>query len=473
MDIQFLGAARQVTGSRYRLDVAGKRIMVDCGLFQEREHLDRNWEMPITDARSIDVLLLTHAHLDHCGLVPRLVASGFNAPIITTEPSRDLAEIIMLDSARIQQEDAKYKRRRHRKEGRRGRHPALPLYKTGDAERATKMIRGVPYGQPVDLGDGVSVTFHESGHILGSAILEVKSPGPNGQHHLVFSGDLGQWDKPLVGDPKLLRRADAVVLESTYGDRHHRESGNVDEQLERVVNRTIDRGGNVVIPTFAIERAQDLLFHLSTLLHAKRIPKVPVYLDSPMAVDVTDVFRRHRDYMDDETSALLAAGKSPLRFPGLRMSRTVKESRAINADDRPKLILSTSGMCNAGRIKHHLRRNIGRAKSTILFVGYQAHGTLGRIILEGANEVRIHGKWYPVRAERAQIYGFSAHGDQGDLMRWIGHFDPRPRQVFLTHGELSAAQTLARRIGTLGVAVTIPGYREVVTLPAGEANVVR
>ncbi len=465
MKLHFLGATRQVTGSRYILETAGRRVMIDCGLFQEREHLARNWESPLSHPDGVDTLLLTHAHLDHTGLVPRLVAGGFDGPIIATEPTVELAGIIMLDSARIQQEDAAYKRRRHRREGRRGKHPEVPLYGVDDARRATRLLRGTTFGTPVDLGGGLRVTFHAAGHILGAAILEFEVEADGAPRRIVFSGDLGQWDKALIVDPTLLTRADHVVMESTYGDRNHADSGDITTQLEKVVNETAKRGGTVVIPTFAIERAQELIYHLGRLVRTDRIPDIPIFLNSPMAVDVTAIFRRYRHYLDAETQRLFEDGQPPLHFPGLRMTRTAKQSKEIANVRGPKVIMATSGMCTAGRIKHHLRQHIGDPKSTVCFVGYQAHGTLGRIIQSGQSPVRIHGRNYDVRAKIRRIDGFSAHGDRADLLRWLRSFRTPPRNVFLTHGEEDAALSLAKAIDpSLATNVIVPEYRQVVEL---------
>ena len=467
MKLTFLGANRQVTGSRYCLESAGKTVMIDCGLFQEREFLARNWtECPIP-ARSIDALLLTHAHIDHSGLIPRFVSEGYRGPIKTTKPTVELAQVMLRDSARIQVEDAKYKKRRHRREHRKGRYPEQPLYDEQDAERALKLFDGVDYGEPVAINDAMTAVFHDAGHILGSALLEIEVREGGQTRTVVFSGDLGQWDKPLVSDPSLLARADYVIMESTYGDREHAQNGDIGEQLGRIVNETVARGGNVVIPTFAVERAQELMFYLSRLAHADAIPDVPVFLDSPMAVDVTEVFRRFRDWFDTESQALLDAGEAPLHFPGLRMVQTVAESKAINEVSGPAIIMSTSGMCTAGRIKHHLRQNVERPESTILFVGYQGRGTLGRQILEKNPKVRIHGRLYDLKARVEKINGFSAHGDREDLLRWLGNFSPAPKQVFLTHGEADVAEQLATTVRErLGLSVVVPEYQEEVELAA-------
>ena len=465
VQLHFLGANRQVTGSRYVLEAGGLRILIDCGMFQERKFLERNWATPPFDPATIDVALLTHAHLDHTGLVPRLVHNGYNRRILCTHPTARLAEIIMLDAAKIQEEDAAYKRRRHQKQNRRGPYPVQPLYTGEDAKKAIPLLQGVNYDEPVKLNDQVTVTFREAGHILGSAILELHAAENGRTRRLVFSGDIGQWDKPLIGDPSLIDGGDFVVMESTYGDRNHRDSGDPADQLADLVNQTAGRGGNVVIPTFAVERAQELMFHLGRLVHADRIPDLPIYLDSPMAVDVTEVFREFRDYLDDHAQQLLLDGQAPLRFPGLRLVRSVEQSKAINRRTGSKIIMSASGMCTAGRIKHHLRNNITQPESTIVFVGYQAFGTLGRLILEGRDMVRIHGREHSVNAQIAQIHGFSAHADRDDLIRWLEHFKAPPTQLFLTHGEEDAAVALSKTIEhQLGWHVTVPQYRDSVEL---------
>jgi metallo-beta-lactamase family protein len=463
--LHFLGANRQVTGSRYCLETPAGRVLVDCGLFQEREFQDRNWAASPIPAGEIDAVLLTHVHIDHSGLLPRLVQEGFSGPIYATRPSCDLAEVLLRDAAEIQEEDAAYKRRRHKKEGRRGKHPEIPLYTDNDVSRTLPLFQSVPYNKPTAILDGLEAVFHDAGHILGSAIIEVRIAGPAGSLSVVFSGDIGQHDKPIIRDPTFIRRADYVVMESTYGDRDHEPGGEIETQLADVINAAAARGGNVVIPTFAVERAQELMFYIGRLAHRDRIPDLPVFLDSPMAVDVTDIFLRHPDAFDREAWELIASGEPPLHFPGLRMVRTVEESRAINRHRGPAIIMATSGMCTAGRIKHHLRQNIERPESVILFVGYQGHGTLGRQILERKETVRIHNRQCRVRAEVAQLYGFSGHADRRGLLEWVRAFESPPRQLFLTHGEEDAALSLAKAIrGELGWSVSVPQYREAVEL---------
>lgn len=469
MRLQFLGANRQVTGSRYFLEAGGLKLLIDCGLFQERQFLERNWEPSPVPPHAIDYVLLTHAHLDHVGLIPRLVAQGYRGPIITVEPSVDLAEIIMLDAGRIQEEDAQYKAKRHQREGRHGRFPEKPLYTEEDAKKAVPFLRGVKYNQPIALNDQVTATFHDAGHILGSAFLEIRETRPDNPlgrtRSLVFSGDLGQWDKPFLNPPTVFEQADYVVMESTYGDREHAKGGPIVEQLERVLLDTTARGGNLVIPTFALERAQELIYHFGQLMHSGRVPRMNIYLDSPMAIDVTDVFQRYCQYLDPQTRCRIEEHVPALDFPGLRLVHSVQDSMAINTTQGSKIIMASSGMCTGGRIKHHLRWNIPRSESTILFTGYQATGTLGRQILERNPEVRIHGRNWPVRAKIAHINGLSAHGDRGDLLRWLKAPRTPPKQLFLTHGEEQAALSLAKTVQQeLGWTVSVPSYQETVDL---------
>lgn len=464
MRIHFLGANRQVTGSRYVLEAQGLRVMIDCGLFQERAHLCRNWAPSPTPPRTIDHLLLTHAHLDHCGLIPRLRAEGFEGAILATAATRDLADIVLYDAAAIQEEDAAYKRKRHECEGRTGPYPVKPLYTERDVRDVMPLFRSVRYREPVALNDEVSVTFHDAGHILGSSLLEVVVRSDGALRRIVFSGDLGQKGKPIVHDPTVLNEADYVIMESTYGDRQHGNTQTVEDQLAEVLGRAMERGGKILIPTFAVERAQELLFYLGRLMHRKRLPHTLVFLDSPMAVDVTDVFRGHRALMDKDMQERLASGRPMFDFPGLHLVRSRDESKAINRIRGSCIILAGSGMCTAGRIKHHLANNISQPDCTVIFVGYQAQGTLGREILEGKNPVRIHGKMHTVRAAIEEIHGLSAHADQSGLLDWVGHIR-KPRRVFLTHGEEEAAGALAGLIQErFGWDVTIPEYGDVIDL---------
>lgn len=462
MKLAFFGAARQVTGSCYYVEANGLRILIDCGLYQERPYLERNWSpLPVPPA-DIDFILLTHAHLDHSGLIPKVVRDGFAGTILTTAATADLLAIALMDAAKIQEEDAAYKKKRHQKEGRSGLPTEVPLYTTEDVQMTMPLVEEAAYDEPRELDRGVSVRFRDAGHILGSAMVELSLGVKAGVRTIVFSGDIGQWGNPFVRDPSLFERADYVVMESTYGDRDHEDPGRVDDLLGGIIRDTAAAGGNVVIPTFAIERAQDLMFHLSRLVRAKAIPPMPVYLDSPMAREVTLAFERHDEFLDEEARKLFASEEHPFRFPGLVIVRTPEESRAINTARGPAVIMAGSGMCTGGRIKHHLAHNITRPESTVLFVGYQARETLGRQILEKAPQVRLFGQILPVRARVAKINGFSAHADRKALRRWLDGFKTPPRRLFVTHGDADVARKTAERIRQeRGWTVELPEYLEI------------
>lgn len=461
MRLTFLGADKQVTGSSTLLETEGLRLLVDCGLYQERAYLDRNWEPFPVPAAGLDACLLTHAHLDHCGRLPRLVKEGFAGPIVATGATADVARVVLLDAAHIQEEDASFKRKRHAREGRSGPHPEIPLYTVDEARKTFPLFAPAAYEKPVDLGGATRAVFCDAGHILGSSMIEIRSGEGIGRRTIVFSGDIGQWNKPLVRDPSLFEEADAVVMESTYGDRDHDDPASVEDLLTRIVRETVARGGNLVIPVFAVERAQEVLYVLGRLLAAKRIPRLLTILDSPMAVEITGLFGRHRAILDEEARALYRSGRAPFEFPGLKLFRTVEESKTINAIRGSSIILAGSGMATAGRIKHHLLANIERPESTLLFVGYQARGTLGRLITEGRPEVRINGRTVAVKSRVERIQGFSGHADRGDLLRWLGSFRKPPRRLFLIHGEEEAAASLAGLIRErLGWDSLVPGYGE-------------
>lgn len=465
MKLRFLGATRHVTGSRFLLEAGGLRLLVDCGMFQERDHLARNWETLPVPPKDVDYLLLTHAHLDHSGLIPRVVRRGFQGPILATRATVDLAKIVLYDTAHIQEEDAAFKRKRHARQRRKGPHPVAPLYTTTDVDAALPLFRGVRYGESTPLNDDVTVTFHDAGHILGSAMIEL-TVKENGQSRtVIFSGDIGQWDRPIVRNPTLFDHADYVVMESTYGGRNHQQAGEIVDQLAAVINEAVEAGGNIVIPTFAIERAQELMYHIRSLVLDDRIPNLMVFLDSPMATKVTDVFREHRECMDEGALSMAAGDGDLFRFPGLQFTRSVSESKAINRIQGSCIIMAGSGMCTAGRIKHHLVNNISRPNSTIVFVGYVAGNTLGRQIVDRKPAVRIHGEQREVRARIEQVRGLSAHTDQAGLLKWIGNLKSPPREVFLTHGDEDEATALASRIQSdLGWSATVPEYDKTYSL---------
>ena len=463
--LSFLGAAQNVTGSQYLIETNNVRFLVDCGLYQERELKRRNWGPFFIAPKTLDAVLLTHAHLDHSGLLPRLVREGFNGPIYCTAATSEITQIMLLDSANLQEEDAEFKRRRHEREGRKGPYPEVPLYTKDDAEAVFPLFSSVKYGETVKIGDGIEATFYDAGHVLGSSMVKLKIRQSGEERTMLFSGDIGRWGKPILRDPTLFDDADYVIVESTYGDRLLESSQDAANQLAEVINTTVETGGNIVIPSFALERSQDILYYLNKLLLEGRIPHLMVFVDSPMAVSITEVFQNHPELFDPEMGQLLRQKRSPFDFPGLNLVRTVDGSKAINHIVASTIIIAGSGMCTGGRIKHHLVNNISRKESTILFVGYQAVGTLGRHIVDGAKEVRILGQRYRVRARVVQLDGFSAHADRDQLVRWLSSLRKPPRRIFVTHGEPNASQHLANLVrGSSGWETVVPSYRDQVLL---------
>lgn len=442
MKLHFIGAAHEVTGSCHCLEACGKRILIDYGMQQGRD-IYVNAEMPWS-ASDVDYCLLTHAHVDHAGLLPLLYANGFRGAIFSTEATADLCNIMLRDSAHIQEFEAEW---RNRKGKRAGKQEVLPLYTMEDALGAIRLFQGIPYEHTFELCDGITICFHDQGHLLGSSSIEITITENDIQKTIVFSGDIGNSQQPLIKDPTLLTRADYVVMESTYGDRLHEKVTDYVATIAQIIQRTFDRGGNVVIPSFAVGRTQEMLYYIREIKERKLIERhsdFDVYVDSPLAVDATSIFNEHKySCYDEDTMALVNKGINPISFPGLHLSITSDESRAINFDMKPKVILSASGMCEAGRIRHHLKHNLWRPESTIVFVGYQALGTIGRALLEGTKEVRLFGETIDVRADIVQIPGMSGHADQNGLIQWITNFTPKPQRVFIVHGEDTVCDTFA------------------------------
>ena len=461
MKLSFHGADRGVTGSCHLLECADKRLLVDCGLYQGERELDEQNAGPFGfDACSIDYVLLTHAHLDHCGRLPLLVKKGFHGEIISTAASRDLARVVMLDAAQLQEEEA---RRHTRRAHRRGdRQASEPLYAALDAFQAMERFgRTAAYGEPVELSAGLMVTFLDAGHILGSASLVLQCQEPERKRVLAFSGDLGSRGRPLLRDPVPPPHCDALIMETTYGDRLHKSLQSSVEELYQAIESTHQRGGNVIIPTFALERAQELLYFLRDGVEQGRLSQhLQVFLDSPLAVSATEIFERHPEAYGTRVAEMLKAGRDPFRLPGLHFVREVSDSMALNRVASGAIIMAGSGMCTGGRVRHHLRHNLWREECSVVFVGYAASGTLARQIIDGAPFVRIFDEEVRVRAQVHTINGFSAHADRDELLAW--HRSVAPERTFLVHGEEAVMQQFARQLGT-GTA-DMPELGEVIEL---------
>lgn len=459
--ISFHGAAGNVTGSCYLLEANGMCIMVDCGLYQEHDLKGRNWENFPVSPMKLDAVVLTHAHLDHCGRLPRLVSGGYRGPIYATSATTEIARIVMEDCGKINEEDAEFKRKRHEREGRKGPYQEEPLYTAEEAEEVSQYFVPVDYGRPLEIGEGVSVEFIQVGHILGAACCRISVTQGGETRRILFSGDVGRWDMPILQDPAAAGPADYLLVESTYGNRTHGETQSIPGELGRIINDTAERGGNLIIPSFAVERTQELLYFLAQLNAEKRIPNLRIFVDSPMASRVNTVFVRHPYLFDSETIQLARV----LKVSNVSIVRSSQESKALNHIRGSVIIISGSGMCTGGRIKHHLCQNIQRPESTVLFVGYQAANTLGRQILDGKPQVRILGETYDVQAKVERISGFSAHADKGELLRWMGTLTTTPRKVFVTHGEPAAAKALQEKIiDEKGWNAQVAHYKETVTL---------
>lgn len=443
MKLIFVGAAHEVTGSCHYLNACGKHILVDYGMEQGINYFE-NCELPVAEA-DVDYVLLTHAHVDHSGMLPLLTARGFRGQILTTKATADLSSIMLRDCAHIQMQEAEWK---NRKAKRSSGNLVEPLYDMEDADAAIKKIVPCPYDEKIDLCEGIQVRFTDVGHLLGSASIEVWATEEGQTRKMVFSGDIGNKNQPLLRDPSKVEEADYVIMESTYGDRlHAAERPDYIKELTSILQETFDRGGNVVIPSFAVGRTQEMLYFIRKIKEdglVKGHGNFPVYVDSPMAVEATGVFHKNEfTCFDEEAMELVNKGINPISFPNLRLSITSDESKAINFEDTPKVIISASGMCDAGRIRHHLKHNLWRPESTILFVGYQSVGTLGRILVEGTDEVKLFGEPIQVRAEIRTLTGLSGHADKNGLIEWVLGFKEKPRKVFVVHGEDAVCSSFA------------------------------
>lgn len=473
MKIQFLGAAQTVTGSCYMFEAAGARFAIDCGMHQGGTDIEkRNLDTKKYRAADIDFFLMTHAHIDHSGLLPRIQAEGFKGPIFCTAPTADLMAVMLVDSAHIQEMEADWK---HTKKARRGANNGpKPLYTQQDAINVSRLFKSIEYDVPFNPMDNknLSVCYRNAGHILGAAFLEIEVTENGKTTKLVFSGDLGRPNALLVPDPDIPKgNIDYLFVESTYGDRDHKNEDKSQEELLEAINFSYRQGGKVIIPSFAVERTQELIYSLHLLRDQGRLPEdLPVYVDSPLATKVTEIFRKHSKFLDKETQEFIQKGRNPLDLPNLRFTESTRESQELNTMDRPAIIISASGMCNAGRIKHHLKHNLWRPESCIVFVGYQGIGTPGRRIVDGAKSIRLFNEDIAVKARIFTIGGFSAHAGQSQIMKWIDSFDNPQMQVMLIHGEGKAQATLADLIKErLNLEVTIPGYMEEINLEPGKS----
>ena len=467
MKLHFYGADRCVTGSSHCLEINGKKILVDCGLQQGRDELDNRY-LAFAPG-SIDILLVTHAHIDHTGRIPLLVKNGFHGRILTTRLTADLMKIMLLDSAHIQESDAEYE---NRKGERAGREHVEPLYTEQDALDVFKYVTTCEYKEKVDLCEGVSAVFTDAGHLLGSASITLELE-ENGVHKtIVFSGDIGNVDQPIIRDPQLLKKADYVVMESTYGDRNHTEVWSYTDELAEIIDETLGKGGNVVIPSFAVGRTQEILYFIREIKDqglVKSVPDFPVYIDSPLAKAATTVFCGDlHGYLDEAALELVKDGTHMFSFPNLNLVESSEESKMLNMDTTPKVIISASGMCDAGRIRHHLKHNLWRANSAVVFVGFQSPGTLGRRLLDGVEKVKLFGEEIAVKAKIVNFQGLSSHADHDHLVQWIKAFDPKPTHVFVVHGDEDVAPVFAEELNSLGFHAHAAKFTECYDLAANE-----
>ena len=473
MKITFLGATKMVTGSNFLVEGAGKKFLVDCGMYQggDRDEM-QNHEPFAYDVNEIDFMLLTHAHIDHSGRIPKLYKEGYRNPVITTKATRDLCSIMLPDSGHIQEQEIEWRNRKRKREG---KEPLPPLYTAQDGIDTMEIFKPVNYDEIIEIDPNIYVRFNDAGHMLGSAIIEIWVKEDGKETKAVFTGDLGNNDIPLLSSPTMIETADYLVMESTYGGRLHMRNDDKANLFLNIVSETLDKGGTVVIPSFAVGRTQEILYVLNNLKDTQEgedfkkkyatLMKAPVYVDSPLAISATEIFKENANLFDEETQAVIESGDNPLEFPGLQFTRTADESKALNEKNESSIIISASGMCEVGRIKHHLKHHLWDPNSTILFVGYQAPGTLGRRIVDGEKRVKIFGEEIAVNARIEYIEGYSGHADQEWLMNFVYSFITKPKHIFLVHGEPTGQEILKSKIvDEIGLPVTIPEYGQTYTL---------
>lgn len=462
MKVGVFGAAKTVTGSCYGIEVGKKKILVDCGLFQGGKSITRlNYENFPFNAKSYSAVLLTHAHLDHCGRIPKLVNAGFKGEIYCTSATKDIARIVLLDSAKINKHDTELENKRRARLG----HPLRkPIYTEEDVRKSMAFFKTIGYEKQIDLGSGIKAIFYDAGHILGSAIIELNINENGKQKTIVFSGDLGQNGDPIIRDVTHLNKADYVFIESTYGDRLHSPVEKRKQELLNIILETYERRGKILIPSFAVERTQEILYDLNELAEKNLIPRIKVYVDTPMGIKVTEVFKRHYALYNEKIKDLIKSGDNPFSFPGLEFTEKVYDSMKLNNIKGPCIIIAGSGMCTGGRIKHHIKHNIWNPRNTILFVGYQAEGTLGYHIKRGEKIIKLLGTSVAVKAKVESIDSFSAHADYRGLLTWLKFFNPKPKRVFIVHGEQKSMERFEKKVNNLDIKTKIPEMNEKITI---------
>jgi metallo-beta-lactamase family protein len=467
MNIRFLGAVKGVTGSCHLIQFKDKKILLDCGMFQGKDE-DLNEEILEVNPGEIDYLFLSHSHIDHSGRIPLLVKNGFKGSIYCSKPTYDLCQIMLVDSAHIQESEAEWK---NRKSKRSGKKLVEPMYTQSDAVDSLNYFKPIFYDQVINIDPDLTVKFNDAGHILGSSIIEMWFKEENETIKLVYSGDLGMDEKPILKDPSLIESADYVIVESTYGNRIHENVEQRTEELIEIILKTVRRGGSVIIPSFAVGRTQEIIYELNKYYDKKmskiggkenELKKIPVYIDSPLATKATEIFKANALVFDEEARAYIVSGDNPLEFENLHFTHSAEESKALNFSDEPKIIISASGMCDAGRIKHHLKHNLWKKECSVVFVGYQAEGTLGRRIMDGEKDVKILGEEIHINAEIYNVEGFSGHADKPALMKWLGGFKEKPKNVFIVHGETESKKDFAKDVtAELELNCIIPEYNMV------------
>lgn len=476
MDIRFYGAAKMVTGSNYLIKTEEYNILVDCGMFQGSQEMEkRNYEDFPYNPGEIDFLLLTHAHIDHSGRIPKLVKEGFKGRIITTNPTYDLCKIMLRDSAKIQESDVEWENKKRRRSGSK---LLEPLYTMEDAEKSINYFEPYFYDQKIKVNDNIHLKFNDAGHILGSAILELWIREKNEEVKVVFSGDLGMPGRPIINNPTYIDEADYLVIESTYGDTIHETYKDSTDKLIDIINKTAVRGGTVIIPSFAVGRTQELIYQLNKYYEynpdVEEYMKIPIYIDSPMAIEATEAFKKNSSSFNEEARLLILKGDNPFEFDNLRYMKTQEESMALNKFTFPKVIISSSGMATAGRVRHHLKHNLWDANNSLVFVGYQAEGTLGRILLDGKKKVKILGEEIDVKSEIYDIEGFSGHADQSVLLDWVEKFKKKPKKIFIVHGEEEPATALSTLIQHLyRIETIIPNIGDIFNIDNNEVELTK